>query len=97
MYTRNIEQRLLLSFTQAHRIRRFIDNQVFKQVFEIQDHHVVVKNSLKLKDFTEYNVLSKFYTDEEIYLKLLEIKKDYNSKFKKDFGITLDEYEKEKL
>lgn len=97
MYNRSLKQKLLLSFIPPVRIKIFIDNQDFEQVFEIQDHHVMVKNTIKLEDFADYNVLSQFNTDEQIYINLMEINNDYNSKFKMYFGITLDDYEKEKL
>lgn len=97
MYSRSLKQKLLLSFIPPVRIKRFIDNQDFKQVFEIQDHHVVVKDSIKLEDFADYNVLSQFNSDEQIYINLIKINNDYNSKFKMYFGIILDDYEKEKL
>ena len=97
MYNRSLRQKLLLSFIPPVRIKRFIDNQNFKQVFKIQNHHVVVKDSIKLEDFADYNVLSQFNSDEQIYINLMEINNDYNSRFKIYFGITLDDYEKEKL
>lgn len=97
MYNRSLKQKLLLSFIPPVRIKRFIDNQNFKQVFKIQNHHVVVKDSIKLEDFADYNVLSQFNSDEQIYINLMEINNDYNSRFKIYFGITLDDYEKEKL
>ena len=97
MYNRSLKQKLLLSFIPPVRIKRFIDNQNFKQVFKIQNHHVVVKDSIKFEDFADYNVLSQFNSDEQIYINLMEINNDYNSRFKIYFGITLDDYEKEKL
>lgn len=97
MYNRSLRQKLLLSFIPPIRIKRFIDNQDFKELFEIKDKHVVVKKSIKLEDFTDYNVLSKFNNDKQIYSNLIKIDNDYNSKFKDYFDVTLDEYEKEKL
>ena len=97
MYNRSLKQKLLLSFIPPVRIKRFIDNQDFKQVFKIQDHRIVVKDSVKLEDFADYEVLSQFNSDEHIYINLMEINNDYNSKFKMYFGMSLDEYEKEKL
>ena len=82
------------------RLKAFIDNGTYSENFEMQNGIINVKQGSRTDNLTSYPLYkeAKIYgckTDWEIWQWLKKNKWDFNSRFRKTFGITLDEYAKQ--
>lgn len=100
MSNRTIKQKIWLSYIPPHRIQELIDDpkhEVFNNMMIVEDNQVKVLNPKSAETDPLYRVLigknSNKEKDEKFLSCLQDSQMDYNTRFKKHTGMTLEEYE----
>ena len=100
MFTRTLKQKLLLSMQVPHRLGTFINQKgkgAYKDHFLLKDGLVLVQQNNKDDKLEKYPLYQNALvfgckTNQEIWDWLKKNNLDFNSRFKKEFNVTLDEY-----